>query len=232
MTDAAMPAPRELLYGDVPLETFAAAGGEAPWTTLRDAARAIAAGEPSRAIPLLRSVAADQGLEARLRLEAWSGLRSLGIAPTAQESSILEGVVIDVIMPVGRDTLAVYADTSAVYINHSEAAQYVTPGAAYGAEIEAVLAAGRVLLPKIGLWHGPRPPLPGSGAVRISLLTAGGLSFGQGDMAALSADRLGGPVIAASLALLQKMVLRQTGAASEPRASTNPISRFFARFKR
>jgi hypothetical protein len=77
MTDAAMPAPRELLYGDVPLEIFAAAGDEAPWTTLRDAADAIAAGEPSRAIPLLRSVAADEGLEARLRLEAWCGLRSL-----------------------------------------------------------------------------------------------------------------------------------------------------------
>jgi hypothetical protein len=202
---------RDGLYGDVPLEEFAAHGTAYPWTSLRDAAHAIKTGDRARATSLLRRVAVDASLEARLRLEAWTALRALGVTPTASEGARLEGVVVDVGLRTGLDTLAVYSDNSAVYINDSAKAIYIAPGAALGPEINTVLAAGRRALPRIGPFPGPRPAVTGAGTVRVALLSAQGLSFAQGPMKGISRDRLAGPVFNAAAALLQKMVaLRAT----------------------
>lgn len=199
---------RDVLYGDMPLEAFAAHGTVYPWTTLRDAAHAIKSGDRAKATSLLRRVAADTSLEARLRLEAWTALRALGVTPTASEGARLEGVVVDVILATGPETLAAYVDKSAVYINYSGKAIYITRGAALGPEIDALLAAGRVALPRIGPFPGPRPAVTGAGTVRVALLSPQGLSFAQGPMKAIARDNLAGPVFNSAASLLQKMVAR------------------------
>jgi hypothetical protein len=240
MTGDPMRTSRDVLYGDVPLTKWAAAEGLGPpWTFFREAVTAIEAGRPEGAIAPLRLVAADQRVEARQRLQAWSALRSLGVTPATDEAAVLEGLVVDVAVDGGLDTLAVYADTSAVYINHTGSAQYVMAGAAYGPQIDAVLAAGRIMQTKIGLWEGPRPEFtPTPGSTRLSLLTAGGLSFGQGPMAVLMTDAIGGPVFQAALALLQAIVATATAAPSAIPAppakvniDSNPLARFLRRFK-
>lgn len=202
---------RDTLYGDVPLEEFAAHGTTYPWTSLRDAAHAIKSGDRARATALLRGVATDSSLEARQRLEAWTALRALGVAPSASEGARLEGVVVDVIFATGHETLAAYADKSAVYINYTGKAIYVAPGAALGPDIDAVLAAGRTALPRIGPFPGPRPAVTGAGTVRVGLLSAQGLAFAQGPLKAISRDRLAGPTFAAAATLLQKMVALSAG---------------------
>jgi len=204
-------AAREALYGDVPLDALAANGNAYPWTSLRAAAAAIKAGHKARAIALLHAVAADPTVATRAHLEAWSGLRSLGVIPPTTEAAKLEGVVLDVVTTKGRETVAAYADTSAVYITEYGQTIAIPPGVAVRPEIDAVFKAGRVALTKIGNWAGPRPALPFPGGARVALLTAGGLAFGQGPIHGISRDRLAGPVFTAQTALLMKMIAHANG---------------------
>jgi hypothetical protein len=209
-------AAREALYGEVPLAEFAAGGKAAyPWTPLRAAASAIAAGDHARATPLLVRVATDAHLEPLTRLEAWTALRQLGVLPTASVAGKLEGVLVDVVMTSGRDTLAVYADKSAVYINRSGRSISLLPGTALVPQIDAVLAGGRVSQRRIGPWMRAQvPPLPYSGGARIAILTAWGLSFGQGPIDNLARDPRSAQAFNAANALLQAIIARANAPAS------------------
>ena len=51
-----------------------------------------------------------------------------------------------------------------------------------------------------------RPPAPANGSARISLLTPGGLHFGEGPLDTLAKDKLGGPVIASAFRLMQRLI--------------------------
>ena len=90
-------------------------------------------------------------------------------------------------------------------------------GNAIDLRIDTVLSAERLLVRLIGPWEGPRPLLP-PGQARISLLTPGGLHFGQGPFAALSRDPLAAPVIRAAAALMQALVSR----VESPRNDSSP----------
>ena len=58
-----------------------------------------------------------------------------------------------------------------------------------------------------GRVHFPHAaPAPAQGNVRLSMLTPSGIHFGEGDMNVLSADPMGGPVIAAAAQLLSALV--------------------------
>jgi hypothetical protein len=196
-------ASRELLYGDVPLAKWAAIGTGIPWAMLGEAADNIASGRLPHAADLLLAVARNQALEARQRLEAWTALRGISATPPPAVAAKLEGVVVDVVMPRGRDSLAVYRDPSAVYIDFSGTVKYARNEARYTDLLRAVLAAGHALLPNVAPWQGARPPVPDThGTARVSLLTAAGYSIGQGQMNVLMSDPLGGPVLNAAVALL------------------------------
>jgi hypothetical protein len=202
-----MRASRELLYGDAPLSAFTSTEVSYPWKAFRHAAKAIEDGDGAAAVAMLLPIARDGTLEPRVRLEAWSVLRGLNVTPPPGDAARVEGVVVDVVMATGHDTLAAYADKSAVYINHAGSATYVLPGVAFTKEIEALLAASDLMYTKIGPWNGPRPELPtANGVVRISLLSALGLSFGQGPISVLAANSISSTVFTQATALLQKIV--------------------------
>src|SRR4051794_629643 len=110
---------REVLFGDVPLGDWAAASAEEPWASFRAAAEALARSDPAGARGALESVLAQTGLESRHYLQAWSGLRAIGIAPPDAEAKRVYGVVLDVPVSGGLDTLAAYEDRSARYLNHA-----------------------------------------------------------------------------------------------------------------
>lgn len=184
---------RELLYGDVPLERWAESSGGV-W------AEAASLGADPRAVDVLTAITQDDGAETRDRLVALAALRSRGV-PTGPAGQVM-GVVLDVPLSGGRDTLAVYRDGSVRYFNHAGGMTFGEPsGLPFADKVQQLVAAGQELAQAIGLWNGPRPPLP-PGVARISLLCCDGLYFGQGEPAAFMTDRLAAPVFRAGTELL------------------------------
>ena len=180
---------RDLLFGDVPLAEWT--GDDEPWALFRDPT-------PEN----LHAVLATPGLDSRHYLEAWFGLRTLG----ERAPATLYGVVLDVPVDGGVDTLAAYPDHSARYLNHSGAAiVWDRTDPAIAGHIDAVLQAAAPLLGLAGVWEGERPPLR-TGLARVSLLCADGLHFGEGPAAPFIASAEAGPVFAAGIALMQALI--------------------------
>ncbi|HEX5870310.1 MAG TPA: hypothetical protein VFY65_07845 [Longimicrobium sp.] len=198
---------RETLFGDLPLQEWGAKGGGAePWNHFAAASARLQGGDRAGARESLEHVLAIPGLESRQYLQAWNALGSLGVAPPADQAKRLYGVVIDVPVNQGLDTVAGYEDHSARYLNFSGAPIiWDAPGTAMDAHVDALLDAGRTLVQQIGPWEGPRPPLP-PGMARISLLTPSGLHFGQAPFQAFTGDPMAAPVIGAAMQLMQALI--------------------------
>ena len=163
-----MPHPelRELLFADLaPAEALVRFAEVEPLRALADAA---GRGDAPAARRQLDALLAGPGVETRLRLQAWTLARAAGIAPPADDAHVARGVVVDMGLDEGTDTLAGYADGSARYFNQSGAAVvWDAPGdAAIGAAIRQLLAAGQAIVDATGPLDGPRPPVPGPGSPR------------------------------------------------------------------
>lgn len=197
---------RETFFGDVPLSAWAGGGGGEPWTVFSSAAARLERGDRPGAIDALRSIVQRPGLESRHYLQAWASLRELGIAPAPDEAKHVYGVVVDVPMDSGLDTLAAYEDRRARYVNFSGAViVWEAPDTRVDGHIRKLLAAGQKLAGLIGPWEGKRPSLPPRQA-RISLLTPSGLHFGQAPVQALVRDAMAAPVIDAATELMQALI--------------------------
>ena len=213
---AAVPHPelRELLFADLPpvqaREVFLR-GGPATSAIVELADAAIAGDAAAAAVALARIRDGDH--ESRLRLQAWSLARAAGVMPSGDEAAEVLGVVVDMGLEEGLDTLAAFADGSARYLNHSGSAiVWEVPDMAVGERARALLAAAEAVIPVTGPLDGPRPAPPGEGGAMISVLTPGGLHVGAGSIHALSRDSRGGPVIDAGAALMGLLVDRATQA--------------------
>jgi hypothetical protein len=215
------PAFYDTLFGDLPLADWAQHGnkleGES-WSAFARAAEAKAAGSIAQACRALMEITRMQDLDSRHYLQAWNGLRELHCPEgRAGEREIL-GVVIEAHADhgeEGHDILAVYADGSALYLDHAGA---VTPWSAEDPkledEIDAVLKAAAAILPKIGPWSEKRLPPPERGNVRLNLLTPIGLCFGEGPFAAIAKDPVGGPLVKAGAVLVHRLQ-------QQPKATVN-----------
>jgi hypothetical protein len=214
--DDPVAAQRDALYGEVPLAAFVANGKAGyPWTSLRAAAAAVAAGDRGRASSLLHRVATDLHVEPHTRLEAWTALRGLGASPSPGEAARLEGVVVELIQSTGRDTLAAYADKSAIYINPAGYTISIPPGVALVPQVDALLAAGRTSQRRIGPWMNAQiPALPFAGGARVAILTAWGLSFGQGPIDSIARDPRSRQAFTAANALHEAMIARNNAPAA------------------
>lgn len=197
---------RETLFGDLPLSTWAADKTAEPWTTLSSAAGYFERGDRDSAVRTLQELLGRTGLESRHYLEAWNALRQAGVAPPANEAKHVYGVVVDVPVTSGFDTLAAYEDRSARYVNFSGAAVvWEAPDSRMDDYTQRLLSAGQELATMIGPWQDKRPPLAPHQA-RISLLTPSGLHFGQAPFRALAGDAMAAPIIAAATGLMQALI--------------------------
>ena len=189
---------RPLLYGDVPLDDWAA--DDAAFQAAR---QAIATADTAIAIAQLRGVVSDSDRPSRDTLQAWHQLRLLGETP--EEPARVYGVVVD--MPIGEslDTLAAYADGTCRYVNHAgNVLVYEADDAEIGRLVRAVIAIGSTIAAQIGPWDGDRPPME-PGILRMSMLCAGGLYFGEGPVSALAREPLGGRLLTAATGLLHAL---------------------------
>ncbi len=206
------PEMRDLLFGDTPVGRWpseARTPEPEPWLSFIKAREAMAAGKRHEAIGLYHGILGTTGVESRQHLQAWHFLRGLGIQPDAAIAKQLLGVVVEVGIAKGLDIVAAYADRTARYFNFSGAAViWDAPDDSVREEIEDLLQAGEVVVRAIGPWEGQRPSAPPAGQARISMLTPTGLHFGQAPLEALSADPMGGPVIAAATRLMQALMAK------------------------
>ena len=218
---AAVPSPlaelRETLFGDMPLQGWGAtAPDEEPWSHFAAAAAKWQRGDDEGARQALRKVLAVPELESRHYLQAWDALRALAVQPPPEQAKHVYGVVVDVPVGKGLDTLAAYEDHTARYLNFSGAPIiWESPGSSMDAPIDALLAAGRTLVQRIGPWEGPRPPLA-RGMARISLLTPSGLHFGEAPLDALAGDPMSSPLVHAATGLMQALIREAATRAAGP----------------
>ena len=215
------PAFYDTLFGDLPLAEWAQHGNKLerePWAGFARAADARAAGQTAQACRSLLEITRMADLETRHYLQAWSGLRELNCPEGRAGEREALGVVIEAAAEHGEgghDILAVYADGSALYLDHKGAVTTWLPeDARLEEEIDAVLEAATAILPKIGPWTEKRLPPPEKGNVRLNLLTPVGLCFGEGPFAAIARDPVGGPLVKAGAMLVHRLQ-------QQPKATVN-----------
>lgn len=166
-----------------------------PWTTLF--------AEPPDYSAVQR-IAEDSSQESRIRVLAFNLLRS---GNREVPKKIHLGTIVEVTMPGGVDTLAVFSDGTARYINHSGRMVVVESGAkVFDAEIQAVLKASAPIVAAIGPWDKERLPPPTDPNMRMTFLVSDGLYFGEGPMDLMQQDPLAAPLINAATQLLLKVI--------------------------
>jgi hypothetical protein len=152
----------------------------------------------------VRALAEDPHAEGRVRALAHNWLRTNGHAASQRE---LLGVVVEVPLEDGLDTLAAYADGRVRYINHTGAASiFEDAPPEIAAKVRELLAASQVVVNQIGPWDGPRRPPPARGNIRLTFIVSDGLYFGEGAFPVMAQDSLAGPVIQRATELLQLVV--------------------------
>jgi hypothetical protein len=204
----------DVLFGDVPLERWKPADGSSasgPWEVFAEVRAALSRKDNKRAQQLLRQLLADASLESRQHLQAWHCLRELGVQPEAAEAKQVLGVVLEVAIEQGNDTLAAYADYGARVISHSgKVIVWESRDPKVDALIDQLLNAGQRVADKIGPWTEPRCAPPANGNVRLNLLTPSGLHLGKGAFKALARDPMAGPVITTGAKLMGALIGRST----------------------
>jgi hypothetical protein len=156
----------------------------------------------------VRAVADDAKEGSCVRLMADKWLREHGqLVPSKQ----LLGVIIEVPVDEGLDTLAVYADGHVRFISHADKLIVIdAPPADMQAKENDVFAASRKILAGIGVWNKPRLPVPAKGKVRMSFLASDGLYFGEGSFAAFQNNADAAQVIKDGTVLLQQVTQTPT----------------------
>ena len=152
----------------------------------------------------LNKLVNDEDIETRPRILAANLLRSMG---KPDEGKQLFGVIVEVGLDEGLDTLAAYEDGTARYINYSGSMIVWDTRTKESDELVVDLfAAARNVVEQIGPWEEPRLNRPRAGNIRLSFLVSDGLYFGEGPFEMLAADQIGGPVVAAATSLMQFLI--------------------------
>ena len=152
----------------------------------------------------VRKLADDAAADARVRMLACNWLREHSQAVPAKQ---LLGVIVEVPLDGGLDTLAAYLDGSVRYINQSgKMSIFEGPIPKLAPFVDKLFEASRTVVARIGPWDKARLPAPRRGHVRLTFLVSDGLYFGEGAMDVFSRDAMAGPVIHAASQLLQQVV--------------------------
>lgn len=202
---------RDTLFGDMPMDAWPSAPVRPPvaepWNLFVRAREAVAANRPADAIECWQQIFRMPDLESRHALQAWHFLRAAGVQPTPQQAKVLLGVVIEVPLEGGLDLLAAYPDRSARFYSHAGGGiVWDHPDASLDAAIDTLLTESTRILQVIGPWDKPRRPAPPPGSIRINVLSAAGLHFGEGPFNVLASDPLAAPTVTAATHLMQQLI--------------------------
>lgn len=152
----------------------------------------------------VRNLAQDTQAESRVRALAYLWLRTQRQPVPAKE---LLGVIVEVPLGNGLDTLAAYADGRVRYINqtgHMSIFEGSPPGVKTLAQ--EVVGIGQGIVHQIGPWDKKRLPPPALGNIRLSFLVSDGLYFGEGGFEVMAREPMAAPLIQKATELLQTVV--------------------------
>ena len=151
------------------------------------------------------------GFESRVRLQAWTLARVVGLEPRADARRV-RGVIVEMGLEQGVDTVAAFEDGSARYLNQGGGGVFWDAAEPDGGEVRAaisrLLETAQVVADATGPLDGRRPGPPAQGSAAIWLLTDGGIHLGTGPADVLTQDGLGGPVISAAIGLMTALIDR------------------------
>ncbi len=148
----------------------------------------------------LRQLAESASEDTRIRILAFNELKQHHALPKKKQ---LLGVIVEVGLEHGLDTLAAYRNLRTRYINKSgklRVGEKHKPG--IDDRIRKLFQEAQPIIEKIGPWGKPRLAPPAAGQVRLTFLVSDGLYFGQGTMRELARSPLAGPVLTAATELL------------------------------
>jgi hypothetical protein len=152
----------------------------------------------------LESIANDQGMESRVRMLAFNRLRAMNVEVPSRQ---LLGVILEVPLGRGLDTLAVFADGRMRYINQDEKfGVFEDAPPAIAQKAQMVLRASQAVVDRIGPATEPRRAPPTGDLTRMTFLVSDGLYFGEAATDDMYADTLGGPVMGNAAELLNLLV--------------------------
>jgi len=151
----------------------------------------------------LESLANDDSSEGRVRYLAFSKLRGLG--KTVPKKQLL-GVIVEVPVSDGLDTLAAYSEGGVRYINYTGKLAVVEGVGEFKPLVGNLFDASMKAVNQIGPWNKTRLPPPKIGNVRLTFLVSDGLYFGEGPMNIMQTDPMAGLIIQRATTLLQAVV--------------------------
>lgn len=158
-------------------------------------------------IPALESLTADSSQEGRTRSLAYRRLRSAGMKVPAK---ILLGVIIEIPLAAGLDTLAAYSEGSVRYINQTGKMAFFEGVADLGLLVQNLFKASQTIVDHIGPWESGRLPPPKAGRIRLTFLVSDGLYFGEGPTQQMQRDPAARQVLQHASALLNQVVALAT----------------------
>lgn len=164
-------------------------------------------GEPPDVAGLER-LAGDESAESRLRVLAFGRLREASAAPQALP---MLGVVVEVGLEGGHDTLAAYADGRVRYLNHAGGVSVLETPVPAASEVAALLDAARVHAGRLAEAAGDRGAPPGPGRLRVTVLTGDRRRVADTDFASLDADPATAAIVTAALHLLGQLIALSAG---------------------
>jgi hypothetical protein len=163
------------------------------------------------------ALASDEAGDSRVRALACARLRATGHAVPAR---LLLGVVVEVGLDPGLDALAAYRDGGVRYLHHSGRMSIVEgPDTPLQPAVDALLAASAMLVQRLEPSRVPRRPPPARGSLRVTFIASEGTYWGEGPLAAMSADPMAAPVVDRATRLLQAVV---DLSALPPRGGSSP----------
>jgi len=168
--------------------------------------QAALASSPSD-IKALQTIAADRSEEGRIRFLAYQRLRQAGQSVPGKE---LLGVIVEVPLDGGLDTLAAYSEGGVRYINQSGKIAVFEGVASMKLLVDGLFAASQPVVDKIGPWKDARRAPPARGNIRLTFLVSDGLYFGEGPFNVMQREQMAAPVIHRATELLQAVVAMGT----------------------
>jgi len=158
-------------------------------------------------VDALQALAGDAAQEGRIRYLAYQRLRGAGQAVAGKQ---LLGVVVEIPLGRGLDTLAAHSEGGVRYINQIGKLVVIEGISSFLPLVERLFAAGQPVVYNIGPWDKPRREPPRRGSVRMTFLVSDGLYFGEGPMSVMQKEAMAGPIIQRSVELLQAVVSADT----------------------
>lgn len=118
----------------------------------------------------------------------------------------LLGVIIEVPLDGGLDTLAAYSEGGVRYVNQSGRIAVVDAAPAMAQLVQGLFAVSQPVVSVIGPWAEPRRAPPERDSIRLTFLVSDGLYFGEGPMSVMQREPMAAPILQRATELLQAVV--------------------------